>query len=87
LIEACAVGKPVLIGPHTYNFAQATEMAVACGAAAQIRNADALMQQLSLLLHDAEHLKRMSEAGLQFVNQNQGATERAMMLIEVAFDA
>ena len=28
LIEACAVGTPVLIGPHTYNFAQATELAV-----------------------------------------------------------
>ena len=31
LIEACAVGKPVLIGPHTYNFAQASEQAVSAG--------------------------------------------------------
>src|SRR5258707_1980233 len=33
LIEACAAGVPVLIGPHTYNFAQAAESAVAAGAA------------------------------------------------------
>jgi 3-deoxy-D-manno-octulosonic-acid transferase len=28
LIEACACGKPVLLGPHTYNFAQASEQAI-----------------------------------------------------------
>jgi 3-deoxy-D-manno-octulosonic-acid transferase len=28
LLEACALGKPVLIGPHTYNFAEATELAL-----------------------------------------------------------
>src|SRR6202795_4051790 len=29
LIEACAAGVPVLVGPYTYNFAQAAESAVA----------------------------------------------------------
>jgi 3-deoxy-D-manno-octulosonic-acid transferase len=33
LIEACSMGKPVLIGPHTFNFEQATAMAIAAGAA------------------------------------------------------
>ncbi|OGA52615.1 MAG: 3-deoxy-D-manno-octulosonic acid transferase, partial [Betaproteobacteria bacterium RIFCSPLOWO2_12_FULL_62_58] len=33
LIEACAAGKPVLFGPHTYNFAEAAEGAIAAGAA------------------------------------------------------
>ena len=51
LIEACAVGKPVLIGPHTYNFAQATELAVASGAALQVGDANELSIQLNRLLH------------------------------------
>ncbi|WP_205185813.1 hypothetical protein, partial [Burkholderia sp. LMG 13014] len=32
LIEACAVGVPVLIGKHVFNFTQATADAVAAGA-------------------------------------------------------
>jgi 3-deoxy-D-manno-octulosonic-acid transferase len=84
LIEASAVGKPVLIGSHTYNFAQATEMAIACGAAMQIANADELVRQLNLLLHDAIRLAKLGQAGLQFVKDNQGATEHAATLIDAA---
>jgi 3-deoxy-D-manno-octulosonic-acid transferase len=86
LIEACSVGKPVLIGPHTYNFAQATEMAVACHAAMQIRHADDLVHQLNILLHDAPQLAKMGKAGLQFVTDNQGASERAARQIELAIN-
>lgn len=86
LIEACAVGKPVLIGPHTYNFAQATELAVDCGAAKQINHADDLVHQLNILLHDTQQLARMGEAGQKFVRDNQGATERAARQIALAIN-
>ena len=86
LIEACAVGKPVLIGPHTYNFAQATELALASGAAMRIAHADDLVHQLNILLHDAPGLARMGKAGLQFVNENQGATEHALALISLTLN-
>ena len=36
IIEACAMGTPVLVGPHTFNFAEATELAVAAGAARRV---------------------------------------------------
>jgi len=84
LIEACAVGKPVLIGPHTYNFAQATEQAVASGAAMQVKYADDLVHQLNILLQDAAHLEQMGQAGMQFVSDNQGATGRALNHIALA---
>lgn len=84
LIEACSVGKPVLIGPHVYNFAQATEMAMACRAAIQIKHADDLVHQLNILFHDAEQLALMGKAGQKFVADNQGATERAVQLIALA---
>jgi 3-deoxy-D-manno-octulosonic-acid transferase len=81
LIEACALGKPVLIGPHTYNFAQATELAVACGAALQIQRADELGKVLETLLMDEPRMRLMGQAGLMFVRDNRGATERAVSLI------
>jgi 3-deoxy-D-manno-octulosonic-acid transferase len=86
LIEACSIGKPVLIGPHTYNFAQATEMAIACGAAMQIKHADDLVHQLNVLLLDIPSQERMGLAGKQFVSSNQGATERAVRHIAMAIN-
>ena len=82
LIEACTVGKPVLIGPHTYNFAQATELAVASGAAIQVSDANELSIQLDRLLRDNIATQTMAQAGLRFVKENQGATRLACSLID-----
>lgn len=82
LIEACAVGKPVLIGPHTYNFAQATELAVASGAALQVGDANELSIQLNRLLIDNVATQTMAQAGSKFVRENQGATNFASRLMD-----
>ncbi len=84
LIEACSVGKPVLIGQHTYNFAQASDIAVACDAAIRVDSAAELIQILNQLLQDSGHRTRMGQAGLKFVHDNQGATECAASLIAEA---
>lgn len=84
LIEACAVGKPVLIGPHTYNFAQATELAVASGAALQVGDTNELSIQLERLLNNGAATQTMALAGSKFVRENQGATEFALRLMDGA---
>jgi 3-deoxy-D-manno-octulosonic-acid transferase len=86
LIEACAVGTPLLIGPHTYNFEQAAELAVANGAAMRITHADDLVKQLDILMHDSNQLNNMGEAGKRFVSNNRGATKHAMAHIDLALD-
>lgn len=86
LIEACAVGTPLLIGPHTYNFEQAAELAVANGAAMRISHADDLVKQLDILMHDSNQLRNMGEAGKRFVSNNRGATKHAMAHIDLALD-
>lgn len=87
LIEACAVGKPVLIGLHTYNFAQATELAIAEGAARRVADATALLQALQVLFDAPQDMRAMGAAGLRFVQSNQGATERAVALVGKALSA
>lgn len=84
LIEACAVGKPVLIGPHTYNFAQATELAVANGAALQVSDVNQLVNELSSLLSDPDRSVEMAKAGFEFVKENQGATSHALKHLGMA---
>ena len=81
LIEACAAGCPVVIGPHTFNFAQATEDALAAGAALRAGNADELAAAACRLLADPSSLKAMSDAGRAFAASHRGATERCMDLI------
>jgi 3-deoxy-D-manno-octulosonic-acid transferase len=82
LIEACAVGRPVLIGPSTYNFADAAAGAVAAGAAVAIRTADELVRTAAALLADPERLRDMGERGLAFSRAHQGATARVLALLE-----
>lgn len=81
LIEACAVGKPVLIGPSTYNFAEAAQLAVAAGAAVQVADVEDLARSGRELLTDAARAARMGEAGLAFCRAHQGAAERVLELL------
>jgi 3-deoxy-D-manno-octulosonic-acid transferase len=81
LIEAAACGKPVLIGPHTFNFAQVSELATASGAAQRVQNAAELIEAVATLLFHPERLAQMGDAGRRFVDANRGATERALSCI------
>jgi 3-deoxy-D-manno-octulosonic-acid transferase len=81
LIESCAVGTPVLIGPHTFNFAEATQQATKCGAALQVQDANEVIAEMQRLLDDDEALQQMRRHCLDFVGLNRGATDNAMLLI------
>jgi 3-deoxy-D-manno-octulosonic-acid transferase len=81
LIEACAVGKPVLVGEHTFNFLQATEEAVAAGAALRVPDAGALMLEAARLLGDNAARARMGEQALAFAGRHRGATLRTVELL------
>src|SRR5690606_37753058 len=54
LIEACAVGVPVLVGPHTRNFEQAVVDAIDEGAALRVPDAEAALQMALQLLHEPQ---------------------------------
>ncbi|MCK9283036.1 MAG: lipid IV(A) 3-deoxy-D-manno-octulosonic acid transferase [Rhodocyclaceae bacterium] len=82
LIEACAVGCPVLLGQSTYNFAQATEDALAAGAALQRGTAAELVATALTLLADKDDRKTMANAGLDFAERHRGATARTVEWLE-----
>lgn len=82
LIEACAAGCPVIVGPHTFNFAQATDDALAAGAALRAADAAEAADRVAALLEDGARRTRMSAAGLDFAEAHRGATARSMALIE-----
>ncbi|MDO9365702.1 MAG: lipid IV(A) 3-deoxy-D-manno-octulosonic acid transferase [Methylotenera sp.] len=82
LIEAFSLGKPVLIGPHTFNFAQVAELAIAAGAAQRVQNTSELANSIKALFADFAKRQTMSDAALSFSAQSRGATQRTLSLIE-----
>lgn len=82
LIEPAAVGRAILIGPHTFNFAEATRHALAAGAAEQIASAAALWHRAGQLLQDDARREHMAGAGLAFSREHRGATARIVACVE-----
>ncbi len=82
LLEACAVGRPVIVGPHTFNFEDATRGAIEAGAAVRVSDAGELGSTIKQLLGDATRRRAMSEAGRHFTDAHRGATEKTLKLLK-----
>jgi len=76
LIEGCAAGIPVVTGPHMYNFADVTRMAVEAQAALQAQDAAMALRAARALLEDPERCARMGIAGMRLCARHRGAAER-----------
>ena len=83
LIEATVMGKPVLIGPHTYNFTDVTKTAVFAGAALQLQMTDELREKIEYLFQSTLVREQMGEAGFSFTQASMGATAKVMDLISI----
>jgi 3-deoxy-D-manno-octulosonic-acid transferase len=81
LIEAATMAKPILIGSHTFNFANATETAVNAGAAIRVKNVAELRQQIQFLMENEAKRTQMQQAALQFSQAATGASAKTMQII------
>lgn len=95
LIEACAMGTPVIVGPFARNFADAVRGAVAAGAAIQIQRSEFVDPALRAVatalnwLKQPEALSERGRLGQEWVGLHTGATARIVQHInefEVARD-
>lgn len=78
LIEACAAGVPVIVGPHTFNFKQAAEDAIAAGAAWRVADAGQAVDSAMALLADAPRRQAASQAARAWFDTHAGATRRTL---------
>lgn len=86
LIEACATGRPVLIGPHTFNFSAAAEEALGRGAALRVEGAPALIEAALALTRDPSRRARLGSAGVAFTEESRGALDRLARWLEPSLD-
>jgi 3-deoxy-D-manno-octulosonic-acid transferase len=81
LLEACTVGRPVIVGPHTFNFEEATRDAIEAGAAMRVNDAAELAHSIERLMSDPARRQLMSEAGKRFTDAHRGATQKTLDLL------
>ncbi|MFZ5520555.1 MAG: 3-deoxy-D-manno-octulosonic acid transferase [Pseudomonadota bacterium] len=88
LIEAAACGCPLVLGPSTFNFAEAAEQSLAAGAAVRVADAAAGIERVLALLADADQRRAMAQAGLAFSQAHRGAARcMAGRILQIARDA
>ncbi len=78
LIEACAAGVPVIVGPHTFNFAEAADRAIEADAAVRVPDAARAVKESLAIVLDAERRQSMSDRALAFAAHHRGATDRTV---------
>ena len=82
LIEAAACGCPVLMGPHTFNFAEASELAQAVGAARRVASLPLALDAARALVNDPEARSAMVHAAASFSNAHGGAVEKTTLAVQ-----
>jgi len=91
LIEPCSLGKPVILGQHTYNFLEASQDALNAGAAWRLEgeSMEELQEQLSSklieLLAHPEQIKKAAHAAVDFANRYAGATSKTIEIVKKHF--
>jgi 3-deoxy-D-manno-octulosonic-acid transferase len=73
LIEAAACGCPVLMGPHTFNFAEAAELAQAAGAALRVASLDQAVATAQTWVSSPVEQAHRTAASTAFSSANRGA--------------
>lgn len=81
LIEAAACGCPVVMGPHTFNFAEAARLSLEAGASLRVADMnEGVTRALELAGHDERDA--VAERAIAFAAQHRGAAQRMAQRIE-----
>ncbi|MCK5360190.1 MAG: glycosyltransferase, partial [Gammaproteobacteria bacterium] len=81
VLEACAVGLPVIFGPYMFNFDEISQLTLSKNAGLQVSTNRELVAAVATYLDDANLRFETGEKGKKLVQQNRGALERTSELI------
>mgnify|MGYP003635367037 FL=1 len=81
VLEPAALGVPVVVGAHTYNFAEIVHMLSGGGALVQVDDVNGFVHAVERWLADGEVRDRAGAAGRSIVLDNRGAAQRLVRAI------
>ena len=82
MVEAAAMGKAVVFGPHISNFRKDVSMLLEADAACQVDDLDDLYDKLRMLFTDSALRQGLGERAVALIERNQGSTARTLILLE-----
>jgi 3-deoxy-D-manno-octulosonic-acid transferase len=82
ILEPARYGKPIVFGPHMENFRDMARLFVDAGAAIQIGRASQLTPAIDDLLSNPEKALQLGHNALAVIQQNTGATDRVLQVLE-----
>jgi 3-deoxy-D-manno-octulosonic-acid transferase len=81
LLEPCAVGVPVIFGPHMFHFEEISTMVLECGAGSQVHDEIGLADSVAIYLEQPVLREAAGEAARLLVAENRGAVARTLQLM------
>ncbi len=74
MIEAAALAKPTIFGPHTFNFKHTVDVLTKGNGTILVRDKEELFRAVEKCLSDPGYAAQIARAGRQTIKNNQGAT-------------
>ncbi|MGH1541287.1 MAG: lipid IV(A) 3-deoxy-D-manno-octulosonic acid transferase [Arenicella sp.] len=81
ILEPCALGIPVLFGPHMFNFEEISALTIEAGAGIQVLDPQGLQKQLQELIQRPNKRDEMGSKGKALIEEHKGALERIYQLV------
>jgi 3-deoxy-D-manno-octulosonic-acid transferase len=78
MMEAAALGKCTMFGPHAFNFRQTVEDLLKNDGAVLVRDKQELLEAMKKCLGDSDYAQRIAKSGQQVIKNNQGATQKTI---------
>ncbi|HMM68122.1 MAG TPA: lipid IV(A) 3-deoxy-D-manno-octulosonic acid transferase [Dokdonella sp.] len=82
LLEPAALGKPVIVGPHTFNTEEVAASLIEARAVLRVANAEQLGAAVIRLLAQADERQAMGQAARAVLERERGAVERTLRIVE-----
>ncbi len=78
MMEAAALGKPTLFGPHAFNFRQTVDALIKNEGAVMVKDEQDLFQTMQKCLSETVFAQKIAKNGRQVIRKNQGATAKTI---------
>ena len=81
MMEAAALGKLTIFGPHAFNFRQAVDALLKDEGAVMVKDEQDLLQTMQKCLSEPDYAQKIAINGREVIKKNQGATKKTITQI------
>ncbi|MHC4748166.1 MAG: 3-deoxy-D-manno-octulosonic acid transferase, partial [Planctomycetota bacterium] len=78
MMEAAALGKPTIFGPHAFNFRHTVDALLKDEGAVLVKDQQDLLQTMQKCLTETDFAQKIAKNGRQVIKKNQGATQKTI---------